>query len=86
MLRTFASFPYCFSRAANSPGSSLCVLIIIIDLQELGEFHPLLLAMKVVASGIGYLLRCLIREDLMISQSVVPAPAASALPESLSEM
>ena len=40
-----------------------CVLTIIIDLQELSEFHPMLPAMKVSASGIGYLLRWLIRQN-----------------------
>ena len=40
-----------------------CVLTIIIDLQELSEFHSMLPAMKVNASGIGYLLRWLIRQN-----------------------
>ena len=39
------------------------VLTIIIDLQELSEFHSMLPAMKVNASGIGYLLRWLIRQN-----------------------
>ena len=40
-----------------------CVLTIIIDLQELSGFHSMLPAMKVRASGIGYLLRWLIRQN-----------------------
>lgn len=75
---------YCSSLATSSPSSGLWVLTIITDLQELSEFHPLLLAMKVIASGIGYLLRFL-REALMNSQCG-SRTAVSASSGSLSEM